>query len=234
MNGDVTAIVPVRRWDHSKSRLDVAPAERASLARAFSLDVLSVLVQSETAAQVVIVTDEPACATLDVASTVVVVSQGADRSVRGRAGAIGLGVRWAMRHRAGSPVVAISPDLPSLTVTSFDDSLDLLSRHALSYVRNADESGTTLIYAREPSLLNLTLGRRKALQHKSCHQAACPEVDPRVRRDVDTIADLRAALALGVGPETSTVCRRFPSYAAAAAREVDVDRQVLAARLLWG
>ena len=81
------------------------------------------------------------------------------------------------------------------------------------FVPDADETGTVLLAALDAAAMVPSFGPASA----SAHQAAGAvrlDVDlPRLRRDVDTPADLRAAVALGIGPRTQAVLAQLAENA---------------------
>lgn len=229
----VTAILPVRRWDHSKSRLQLSPVERALLARAFSLDVLQVLLDSEAVDRVVIVTDEPQLMALDSGGRIVVVRQRGRRRHRRLKEAVALGIDWARNNDANTPVLVVPADLASLTVGSLLRALDRLRKHPLSYVPDLSGSGITLLYASRAAHMTAAYGRGSVGLHERAGYVACFGPEPRVRLDIDSLTDLRGALVLGVGPETSRWCSSVAPQVELIGQEVDLDRRILAAMLLW-
>ena len=71
-------------------------------------------------------------------------------------------------------------------------------------VPDAEGSGTVLLAGRTPADLDPAFGPDSLTEHVR-RGAVRLDLDlPRLRRDVDTPADLDQALALGVGPRTAT------------------------------
>jgi len=71
------------------------------------------------------------------------------------------------------------------------------------FVPDAEGSGTVLLAAEQPLALNHAFGPGSAREHAR-RGAVRLDLDlPRLRRDVDTEADLRAAVLLGCGPRTT-------------------------------
>jgi 2-phospho-L-lactate guanylyltransferase len=112
---------------------------------------------------------------------------------------------------AGSgPIGVLLADLPALRPEDLAAGLQAtartLERHPdapMAAVPDAEGSGTVLLTARSSADLDPAFGPDSLAGH--VRRAAVPvDIDlPRLRRDVDTLDDLCAALALGVGPRTT-------------------------------
>jgi len=217
VNGGVTAVLPVRRWDGAKSRIGLDRPERASLAEAFSRDVIDVLLRSTVIAQLVIVTDEDGLGQIRNERLVAITSEPRQRFGQGLRNAVAAGVTWAGHHRADAPLMVLPADLPSLTTSGLEDAIRQMQDHARAFVPDSEGEGTTLLYARRPGLIRPAYGRGSAQAHRHRGHEPCAAVDPGVRRDVDTLGDLRTALQLGVGVATTAACSTFASGSAPAA-----------------
>ncbi|MRJ75032.1 2-phospho-L-lactate guanylyltransferase [Aeromicrobium sp. SMF47] len=198
-----TAVVPVKPWGLAKSRLDLPGEERMQLARAFSLDVLDVVLAAEHVDRVVVVTAETQLGTIArrAGAHVIVDRPMLARGLLNRA--IDAGRQWAQVHAPAAPFVVVPGDLPALTAQLLDDALELLAAHERSFVPDASGMGTTLLAVARPALMTPSYGHRSALLHSDAGFRPTPDVDPRCRRDVDTAADLAQARHLGVGPHTT-------------------------------
>jgi 2-phospho-L-lactate guanylyltransferase len=116
------------------------------------------------------------------------------------------------------PVAVLLGDVPALRARDLDAALDVAARHPLAYVPDAEGTGTTLATAREGEALDAHFGQDSAARHAAAgfadlvaeHPGA---IAPGLRRDVDTAAELREAVALGVGARTSAVLRILPDLA---------------------
>src|SRR5581483_10679606 len=73
----------------------------------------------------------------------------------------------------------------------------------LGYVADAQATGTTLLTARPGARMEPAFGPGSAARH--ARVASALPGGAGLRRDVDTEADLGAALRLGLGPHTSAV-----------------------------
>lgn len=197
-----TAILPVARWDLAKTRLHVRPDVRRSIARAFSLDVLEVMSEAPSVGHIILVTAELELRSLGSRMGATAVHDRGLRSTDSLNDAIRLGRAWALSHRPEDRAVVVPSDLPSLTIASFEQALSALGRVDRALIPDEAGTGTTLLAARSPSGLQPLYGSGSARRHRLNGIRRVVDVDPRVRRDVDTLGDLAAACALGVGPYT--------------------------------
>ena len=190
------AIVPIRSWTAGKSRLGLDDGQRASLARAFALDVVDVLQRSGDIDLVVVLTSD------DDVRTAVAGCEVVDDPGPGLNDAVARGRDHAMA-RGHSRVVVVPSDLPCLTERALADVLTKSSDHAHAYCPDAEGDGTSLVVSRDPSSLVTSYGAGSAAAHRAAGLVALLGAPPEARRDVDTLAHLRDAEALGVGPHTS-------------------------------
>lgn len=203
-----TAIIPVKPWALAKSRLDVAPDVRIELARAFALDVLAAVLDATAVERVVVVTAEAelrarlagAGVTLVLDRPLVVPDSLNEAVSKGRS--------WAAARRPQAPLVVVPGDLPSLTSEALDEALDLMRGMTRSFVPDASGAGTTLLAANVPGALRAVYGPHSARRHSSAGARAVVDVDPSVRRDVDTTNDLQLARLMGLGPHTTDAVGR--------------------------
>jgi 2-phospho-L-lactate guanylyltransferase len=100
----------------------------------------------------------------------------------------------------------VAADLPALRPGELAVLLARAARHERSFVRDAQGTGTTLLLALDADDLRPMFGAGSAERHaRSGAVEIAADRLPSVRRDVDTAADLDAALTLGVGSWTSRV-----------------------------
>lgn len=119
---------------------------------------------------------------------------------------------------ADAGVAVLLGDLPALRAGDLDAALEAAARHPLAFVPDAEGTGTTLATARGAEPLTAHFGADSAARHAAAgfidlaaaHSAA---IAPGLRRDVDTAAELREAVALGVGPHTTEVVRTLAGLA---------------------
>lgn len=200
-----TAVVPVKRWALAKTRMDGGVQMRESLARAFAFDVVAVLSEVVSIEALVIVTDERGLASFGRQLGASIVEDRALLSADPLNRAVGLGRSHAAAIRPHSPIVVVPADLPALTARTMDQALQVLTGWESSFVPDASGVGTTLLAASAPSLLRPAYGPASARLHVAQGAKMIVDVDPRVRRDVDTVQHLQDAEALGLGPRTTAV-----------------------------
>jgi 2-phospho-L-lactate guanylyltransferase len=190
-------LVPVKGWATAKSRLDPPTLPTARLAAAFATDAIAAALASPAVDRVHVVTDEAAFAP----PGVVLLPDEGDGDLNRALRAAAARVR---REQPGVGVAAMCADLPSLRAEDLTAAL----RHGEDgrwFVGDADGTGTTLLVAAPGVGLDPRFGPGSAAAHESSGAIAVPGRLASLRRDVDTAADLDAALALGVGPATRAV-----------------------------
>lgn len=182
-------LVPVKTLARAKSRLAPRPG-RDRLMRAFALDAVAAVREAGHVAHTYVVTDEDGF--------------GDSLPDEGR-GDLNLALRVAEREarlrHPGLGVAALLADLPALRPDDLDAALaaGLRSRW---FVADADGTGTTLLVAGPGTDLDPRFGVGSAERHEASGAAPVRAAVPTLRRDVDTDADLRDAVALGVGLRT--------------------------------
>jgi 2-phospho-L-lactate/phosphoenolpyruvate guanylyltransferase len=199
-----SVVVPAKRLALAKTRLrpltDRLGAAHDDLVLALLADTVAATLACPAVGVVVVVTDDPAAA--DVVRTLGARTV-ADVPDRGLNPALEHGARTA----AGPAVAALSSDLPALR----PDELAAALRAAAdgrSFVADADGTGTTLLAAVGTDL-RPHFGPGSAQAHLGSGAVPLTGPWPGLVRDVDTEADLRAALALGAGPRTTALVGRL-------------------------
>jgi 2-phospho-L-lactate/phosphoenolpyruvate guanylyltransferase len=194
-------VVPAKRLGLAKTRLrpvtGALDAAHEELVLALLADTVAAAVGCPAVAEVVVVTDEPRAAQLVRglgARTV------ADEPDRGLNPALEHGARAA----AGPAVAALSSDLPALRPAELGAALQAAGRVPRAFVPDAQGTGTTLLSA-VGTPLRPRFGAGSAAAHVADGAVALTGDWPGLLRDVDTEADLRAALALGAGSRTAAL-----------------------------
>lgn len=207
-----TVVVPVKGTADGKSRLlpERPAGERMLLAEAFALDAVSALQRARQVGRVIVVTDAASsvAARLRERGATVLADPGG-----GLNAAVGAGLAWAEADAdaAPGPVAVMLGDLPTLGADDLDEALDAARGHPLALVHDAEGSGTTLITATEGALVP-HFGGGSAERHRAAgHVDLVLRPGSTLRHDVDTEADLQAAVAAGVGGHTAEVLRRLGS-----------------------
>lgn len=203
-----TVILPLKGGPTAKSRLG-APA---ALATAIALDCLDTVLAVDRVQAVVVVTTDPHLAAEAVTAGARVQAESSPGSGLLRA------VNDGLADVPGRCAVLLA-DLPALRVDDLETALalagDLLTRPIaqptggpelpppMVFVPDAEGTGTVLLTALTPAAMRPAFGPASASAHQRAG-ALRLEVDlPRLRRDVDTPADLRTAVEFGVGPRTT-------------------------------
>jgi 2-phospho-L-lactate/phosphoenolpyruvate guanylyltransferase len=199
------AVIAIKPIEHAKSRLALPDPLRRRLAWTMALDTLSALCRALP--HVLVVSDQPALeARLRRAGLAVEVI-----SESGQVGINSALTRGALRlHAQGfTSILACVGDLPALRPESVARVLDASRSHPRSFVADASGVGTTMLVAHDVELAPQFQGRSAAAHHASgavglgAEAIGSPVADARC--DVDTEADLAAAIGLGVGSATSAL-----------------------------
>jgi 2-phospho-L-lactate guanylyltransferase len=188
-------VIPVK-GSIGKSRLDAGDA-RAALAVAFARDVIIAARGADAVGRLVVVTRDP-----DVTRGIEGIEVVDDPSA-GLQAAITTGVAALDAH---APAAVLLGDLPALTPAALDAALALAAREPRSCVPDAITTGTTMLAAHRADALRPRFGPGSAELHQRAGHVVLPvPPDSGLRLDVDELADLHAALDLGVGPHTRAV-----------------------------
>jgi 2-phospho-L-lactate/phosphoenolpyruvate guanylyltransferase len=203
---DVTAdgdqwsmLIPVKRLAIAKTRLALPDEARMELALALACDTVSAVLRCAAVAEAVVITSDARAAGALTALGARVVDDVPD-----------IGLNPALVHGAAVAarprVAALSSDLPALRSADLDAGLRLARVHGLAVVADASGSGTTMLAASSIGEFSPRFG----LDSRAAHVGAgavdlSADAAPSLRHDVDTLAALRIAVGLGVGPETIRV-----------------------------
>ncbi|MEV5317898.1 2-phospho-L-lactate guanylyltransferase [Streptomyces sp. NPDC052687] len=204
-----TLVIPLKPLARAKSRLADTAADglRPGLALAFAQDTVAAAAACPAVRDVAVVTDD-ALAGRELAAL------GA-RIVRDEPGG---GLNAALAHAAAavrssrpdSAVAALNADLPALRPAELARVLNAAAQFPRAFLPDAAEIGTTLLAAGPGRELRPAFGEDSRARHRA---SGAVELDlagvDSVRQDVDTGADLRTALALGVGPRTAAMAARL-------------------------
>lgn len=198
-------MVPVKLLDEAKTRLD--RPDRGAVALAVARDTVAAAAACPVVEAVLVVTDDRRAAEAvgDVAEVV------ADEPARGLNPALVHGAELAGRRRAGTGVAALAADLPALRPGELTRALAAAAETGRALVADAAGEGTVLLAAAPGCTLDPHFGPASRTAHVEA--GAVDLTDrlgdevPGLRRDVDTLADLDAAAALGVGPATRALLR---------------------------
>lgn len=190
-------VVPVKPPGVGKTRLVGVPTEqRAALATAFAVDTVAACLATPGVARVLVTTDDARFATT-------LSALGAECCPDGGHGlnpALVQAVAEARRRWPDLRPVALCADLPALHPQSLATALTWAAGRT-SYVADAAGTGTTL-YTSSYDDFDPRFGVDSAAAHAAAGAEAVPGDLRGLRHDVDDLASLAAAMAIGVGPAT--------------------------------
>jgi 2-phospho-L-lactate/phosphoenolpyruvate guanylyltransferase len=204
-----TVVIPVKAAPVAKSRLRAATRSahaHAQLTAAIRSDTFAAATDAASVGRVVVVTDRQQAAPLSAppgSHLLVQRSPGLNRALAEAAG-------YAACQWPDDGIALLVGDLPALRAADLDAALSRAARHGLAFVADADGQGTTLLTARPGLALRPQFGTGSAARHAA--SATVVEAAAGLRRDVDTDADLVAAVALGVGAATAAVLGIDPGH----------------------
>lgn len=207
-------VVPLKPLVRAKSRLAGAAGEefRPRLALAFALDTVTAALACANVRDVVVVTDDPLAGGRLAGLGARVVP---DTPARGLNAALAHGAGAVRARRPGAALAALNADLPALRPAELELVLHSASQFPRAFLADAADIGTTLLTATSGAELEPAFGGASRARHlASGARELTAHRAPSVRRDVDTAEDLRAALALGVGPHTALQAPRLAGGAA--------------------
>jgi 2-phospho-L-lactate guanylyltransferase len=197
--GRNVVLVPVKPPVLGKSRLaDLGARQRTVLAEAFALDTIAACLASDAVAAVLVVTDDAGFSARATALGSTAIPDGVSDDLNGT-----LRQAAAEAHRRWPDLrpVAVCADLPALRPAELGATLEAMPGGHPWFVADAAGVGTT-IYAAAYEEFDPRFGPGSRAAHLDAG-ARQAEAAASVRRDVDDLADLKDALALGVGPRTS-------------------------------
>lgn len=180
---------------------------RSQLALAFARDTVAAATRCSLVAEVTVTTRDPVVAASFVGTGVHVFQDGVSDDLNI---AISCAIREEDRLREAERIAVLLGDLPALTSSALELALELAESREVAFVPDAKGSGTTLLCTRSPAAVRPFFGVGSAATHEAV--GAVPLRDPRMatlRHDVDDLADLLAALQLGVGEHTGQILRHL-------------------------
>ncbi|MBE8477868.1 2-phospho-L-lactate guanylyltransferase [Streptomyces justiciae] len=204
-----TLVIPLKPLERAKSRLSDTAADglRPGLALAFAQDTVAAALASRAVGDVAVVTDDP-LAGRELSALGARIVPDEPRGGLNAALAYGAGVVRASHPE--TPVAALNADLPALRPLELARVLDAATEFPRAFLPDAAGIGTTLLAIHGDQELRPSFGTDSRARHRASGavELALTDVDS-VRQDVDTGEDLRAALALGVGPRTAAASARL-------------------------
>ncbi|RMB84385.1 2-phospho-L-lactate guanylyltransferase [Streptomyces shenzhenensis] len=204
-----TLVIPVKPLALAKSRLADTAADglRPGLALAFAQDTVAAALACGAVRDVAVVTDDALAGRELTALGARIVP---DEPGGGLNAALAHAAGVVRSARPGAAVAALNADLPALRPPELARVLDAAAEFPRAFLPDAAGIGTTLLAAAPGRELRPAFGGDSRARHgaSGARELRLDTVDS-VRQDVDTGADLRAALVLGVGPRTAAAAARL-------------------------
>ncbi|MGW2638005.1 2-phospho-L-lactate guanylyltransferase [Streptomyces sp. NPDC001348] len=204
-----TLVIPLKPLERAKSRLADTAADglRPGLALAFAQDTVAAALACPAVADVAVVTND-ALAGRELAALGARIVP--DEPESGLNAALAHGAGAVRASRPETPLAALNADLPALRPHELSRVLSAAAEFPRAFLPDAAEAGTTLLAAATGQELHPAFGLDSRARHRASGAAELLlDAVESVRQDVDTGEDLRAALALGVGPRTATAAARL-------------------------
>ncbi|MFJ2563111.1 2-phospho-L-lactate guanylyltransferase [Streptomyces sp. NPDC088770] len=206
-----TLVIPLKPLNRAKSRLSDTAGDgvRPGLALAFAVDTVAAALACPAVADVAVVTDDTEAARELAALGARIV---ADDPRAGLNAAVAHGAAVVRAARPRTPVAALNADLPALRPMELARVLAAAGQFPRAFLADSAAVGTTLLAASPGHPLLPYFGTDSRARHRASGAVELfLDAVESVRQDVDTGDDLRAALALGVGPRTAAVAARLPA-----------------------
>lgn len=208
-------VVPVKRLDVAKSRLDVGDDRlRRLLVEAFARDVLAAAGSTPAVSVLAVVSDDDLLGPGDADAqgspvTVRLPDEGGGDLNRAISAAVAR-LADSQAHASYDAVAVLCADVPCVRPAGLAAALDAVAAAGRGFIADAQGTGTTLLGATLPLALDPHFGPGSAARHLASGAGdVTASVDPAVlatvRRDVDTAEDLAAAHDLGPGEHTTRV-----------------------------
>jgi 2-phospho-L-lactate/phosphoenolpyruvate guanylyltransferase len=206
-------VIPVKLLTQAKSRLiGIEGQRRSELALAMAADTIAAAVSAPTVGAVLVVTDDPAVTDIAARLGALVVP---DAPAAGLNEALTHGAAlaetsWPERGRA-----ALAGDLPAARPEELTAALAAAARYGAAFVPDADGTGTVLYAAAPGSEFRPQFGPASRDKHRASGAVEIGTADGQagrfagLRRDVDTMEDLRLAAEIGLGPRTRELLDRL-------------------------
>ena len=197
-------VIPVKVLARAKSRIaGISDALRAELALAMVADTVAAAVACPAVREVLVVTDDDAVSEVVAALGAEAIKDepAAGLNAALRHGAAMAAARWPARGRA-----ALAGDLPALSPLDLVAVLAAAAARDQSFVPDSAGSGTTLYAVTPGTRFRPRFGPGSRAGHRRAGAAELPVAAANgLRQDVDTLADLRRAARLGLGPRSAAL-----------------------------
>jgi 2-phospho-L-lactate/phosphoenolpyruvate guanylyltransferase len=196
-----SVVVPVKVLARAKSRLaGLDDGRRARLALAMTMDTVSAVTGSPAVGRVIVVTDDGQAREQLAGLGAIVIG---DEPAAGLNPALAFGAAYARSRWPGAGRAGLAGDLPALQSAEISRALGAAALLPQAFVPDAEGAGTTLYAASGGAQFSPSFGPESRAAHRALGavQLDLPDI-AGLRTDVDTLADLRLAAAIGLGPHT--------------------------------
>jgi 2-phospho-L-lactate/phosphoenolpyruvate guanylyltransferase len=204
MSVPYVVLLPVKPPGRGKSRLGALP--RDVLATAFALDAATACLATPSVRQVLVVTDDARFAAKLSALGCASIPDGVSYDLNG---SLTLAAVEASRRWPDLLPVAICADLPCLTPDDLEVALAQKPGRP-RFVADTTGDGTTL-YTAPLEEFAPEFGFRSAALHAEAGAWPIEGELAGLRRDVDDVSDLEAAVRLGLGPHSAAAVAGLPA-----------------------
>jgi 2-phospho-L-lactate guanylyltransferase len=205
-------VLPVKTLTRAKTRLsELPPGQRATLALAMAGDAVDAVLSSSVAGVVVVTGDDKVSDALTSrhGDRVLIVDDEPDAGLNQAAVH---GIAAATKWKPGHGIAVMTADLPALRSAEVDDALTGAGPDEVIAVADTEGSGTTMLASRRPALIEPSFGAGSFERHVGAGaRGITAAAGAGLRRDVDRLADLDDARALGVGPRTAALHHIHPA-----------------------
>ncbi|WP_194814719.1 2-phospho-L-lactate guanylyltransferase [Nocardia sp. XZ_19_385] len=206
----VHAVIAVKNLDLAKSRLAdrLRPEHRARLVLAMLADTVTAAVAVPRIGSVTVVTPDPAVAALTRGLGAVVHPE--PRTAADLNSALADAAAALRAQHGPVELLALQADLPALCPDELADMLSTAPAGKRSVVVDHAGTGTAALFVGDGTLtLDPRFGPDSARAHRAAGAIDLVGDWPGLRLDVDTAADLDAAVALGAGAATRALLREI-------------------------
>lgn len=204
-----SAVIPVKSWSAAKSRMAVPLGLRTEVAEALTLDTLDVLTTHPDIVHVVVVTSDAQAALEASSRGATVLAEQSAGSISPLNAAVRQGCDHIAADLGDAPTVIVPADLAYLSADVLADALAVLASAGTAHIPDLAGTGTTLLAAPQASDIDPHYGIGSSALHAEHGFPALVAVDPRIRTDVDQMADLVSDSSWTLGPRLSAVLHRI-------------------------
>lgn len=221
--GPAHVLIAVKELGRAKSRLAarLGPDERTALVLAMLRDTLTAATNASGIAELTVITPDPSVARVARECGARLFTDPAGEDDDRLNTVLRAAAADARSTRRSGPLVALQGDLPCLRPDELSAALAIGGRAPRSLVVDHHGTGTAALIVGDPDAeLDPRFGPDSARRHRLSGAVVLTGDWPGLRLDVDTAADLDAALTLGPGEATAAELDRigWPGSAGATRR----------------